>query len=55
MTPIALILLCFAFVFFVIAVTQLGQPHWQKLIAAGLAFWVATEIFFGALKVFTGH
>lgn len=38
-----LICLVFAFVCFVLAATPLGNPYWNRLIAAGLAFWVATQ------------
>ncbi len=49
-----LILLVFAFVCFVIASLNLGAPHWNKLVAAGLAFYVAAQLFGGVLKLFNG-
>ena len=48
-----LVLLVFAFVFFVIAAfiwwASPAEPRRTNLIAAGLACWVAAEIFTGAL------
>jgi len=38
-----LVFLVFAFVCFVVATWRIGQPDWPRLIAAGLAFWVATQ------------
>jgi hypothetical protein len=42
------VLLVFAFVFFVIAALpyQPTSPYWNRLVAAGLAFWVGSLIFF---------
>jgi hypothetical protein len=41
-----LVLLVFAFVLFVVASTLLmGEPNRTRVIAAGLAFWVAASIF----------
>ena len=48
-----LILLVFAFVCFVLAATPLGAPRNPQLIAAGLAFWSASEIFGHGAAVFT--
>jgi Na+-translocating ferredoxin:NAD+ oxidoreductase RnfD subunit len=42
-----LILLVFAFVCFVIACFNAAAPFWNKLIAAGLAFLVAAQLFGG--------
>jgi hypothetical protein len=49
MQNLGLVLQVFAFVCFVLAFTPLGVPRWNQLVAAGLAFWVAAEIFGGAL------
>lgn len=38
-----LVFLVFAFVCFVLAAWYDGLPNWNKLIAAGLAFWIATQ------------
>ena len=50
MDRIGLILLVFGFVLFVLAAFNVSAK-WN-LIAAGLAFWILTEILFGAVKVF---
>jgi hypothetical protein len=47
MQNLGLILLVFSFVCFVIACFNAAAPHWNKLIAAGLAFLVAAELFGG--------
>lgn len=47
MQNLGLVLLVFGFVCFAIACFQVGQPIWNKLIAAGLAFMLAAEIFGG--------
>jgi hypothetical protein len=52
MDKIQLVLFIFAFVCFCIAAWQAGQPYYNKLIAAGLAFFVAAFIFGGAIKLF---
>lgn len=49
-----LILLVFSFVCFVIAVFNFGAPHWNKLLAAGLAFYVAAQLFGNVLGLFKG-
>jgi hypothetical protein len=50
MANVGLVLEVFAFVCFVLASIPLGTPHWNRLISAGLAFWVAAEIFGGAIR-----
>lgn len=52
MHNLGLILLVFAFVCFVIACFNAAQPHWNKLIAAGLAFLVAATLFGGLTALF---
>jgi uncharacterized membrane protein required for colicin V production len=49
-----LILLVFAFVCFVLAAWQGSAPYHPRLIAAGLAFFVASFIFHTGVSVF-GH
>lgn len=44
---INLICLVFAFVCFVLACWQAAQPHYSRLIAAGLAFWVLSLLLGG--------
>lgn len=44
---LGLVLLVFSFVCFVCACFAAFAPHWNKLVAAGLAFLVAAEIFGG--------
>jgi hypothetical protein len=39
MAPIPLLLMVFSFVCFVLASWPAAAPHWNRLIAAGLAFW----------------
>lgn len=46
-----LVLLVFAFVMFVLAGVPVGSPYWNRLIAWGLACWVATQIFTGLLPL----
>jgi hypothetical protein len=45
MEKLGLVLLCFSFVCFVIACWQAAAPIWNKLIAAGLAFFAAALVF----------
>ncbi len=47
MQNLGLVLLVFSFVCFVIACFNAAQPWWNKLIAAGLSFLVAAELFGG--------
>jgi len=47
MANLGLVLLVFSFVCFVIACFQASAPHYPKLVAAGLAFLVAADIFGG--------
>ena len=47
MQNLGLVLLVFSFVCFVIACFNAAAPHWNKLIAAGLAFLIAAELFGG--------
>lgn len=47
MQNLGLILLVFAFVCFFIACFNAAAPHWNKLMAAGLTFVVAAELFGG--------
>lgn len=47
MNNLGLVLLVFSFVCFVLACFSWASPHWNKLIAAGLAFLVAADIFGG--------
>jgi hypothetical protein len=53
MGNIGLILMVFAFVFFVIA-AKWNPPGWY-FVAIGLACWVLAEIIGGASHVFLGH
>lgn len=39
---ITLVLLIFAFVCFVLSAAPPAAPHWNRLVSAGLAFWVAS-------------
>jgi len=57
MNNLGLVLEVFAFVCFVMASIPLGSPHWNRLVSAGFAFWVAAEIFGGAVRAgfFGGH
>lgn len=55
MANLGLVLLCFGFVCLVLAAIPLGAPFWQRLVAAGLAFWIASEIFGGAARAFGWH
>lgn len=45
-----LILLVFAFVLFVIGSLALSEPHRARIVSAGLAFWVAVQLFSGWIK-----
>ena len=47
MPNLGLVLLVFSFVCFVIACFPAASPVWNRLIAAGLAFLIAAEIFGG--------
>lgn len=47
MQNLGLVLLVFSFVCFVIACWAAAAPYWNKLVAAGLAFLVAAELFGG--------
>lgn len=52
MANLGLVLLVFSFVCFVIACFSAAQPWWNKLIAAGLAFLVAADLFGGLTHLF---
>lgn len=54
MDKLQLVLFVFSFVCFCIACWQSAQPHYNRLLAAGLAFFAAAFIFGGALHVFGG-
>jgi len=45
MDKLGLILLVFAFVLFCLAAWKGGEPYWNKLVAAGLAFLTAAMLF----------
>lgn len=47
MQNLGLVLLTFSFVSFFIACFQVGDPIWRKLLAAGLTFLIAAELFGG--------
>ena len=47
MANLGLVLLVFSFVCFAIACFNVAAPFWNKLIASGLAFLVAAELFGG--------
>lgn len=47
MSNLGLVLLVFSFVCFVLACFNFAQPYWNKLVAAGLAFLVAANLFGG--------
>ncbi len=47
MQNLGLVLLVFSFVCFFLAALSIGAPHWNRLIAAGLACLVAADIFGG--------
>jgi Na+-translocating ferredoxin:NAD+ oxidoreductase RnfD subunit len=47
MANLNLILLVFSFVLFFIACWPAAGPYWNRLIAAGLTFFVAAELFGG--------
>jgi hypothetical protein len=55
MANLGLVLLVFSFVCFVIACFQAAAPFWNKLIAAGLAFLVAAELFGGLTSLHYIH
>jgi len=38
-----LVFLVLAFGCFLLAALPMGNPYWNRLIAAGLCFWVATQ------------
>lgn len=44
MAPIPMILAVFAFVLFVVATLPVAAPYWNRLVSAGLAFWVAIQV-----------
>lgn len=50
MQNLGLVLLVFSFVCFVLACWMTPPPHYPRLIAAGLAFLVAAELFGGLAK-----
>lgn len=52
MQNLGLVLLVFSLVCFVIACFNAAAPNWNKLIAAGLAFGVAAQIFGGVASRF---
>lgn len=52
MNALTLVLAVFSFVCFVMAATPLGNPYWNRLVAAGLAFFVAIFIFGTGLRLF---
>jgi hypothetical protein len=52
MDKLQLVLFVFSFVCFCLACWQPTNPNWNRLISAGLAFFVAAFIFGGAMKVF---
>jgi hypothetical protein len=52
MQNLGLVLLVFSFVCFCLAAWMAPQPHYPRLIAAGLAFLVAAELFGGLTKAF---
>jgi hypothetical protein len=39
MAPLPLLLMCFAFVCFVLAALPVAEPHRGRLVPLGLAFW----------------
>ena len=47
MQNLGLVLLVFSFVCFVLACFPAVAPHWNRLVAAGLAFLVAASLFGG--------
>lgn len=47
MSPLALILMVFAFVFFALAAVNVPSPPRLNFIGAGLAFWVLAILFSG--------
>jgi hypothetical protein len=47
MQNLGLVLLVFSFVCFTIACFAVAAPYWNKLVAAGLAFLVAANLFGG--------
>lgn len=52
MGNLSLVLLVFAFVTAFIACWPAAGPYWNRLIAASITFWIAAELFGGALRVF---
>jgi hypothetical protein len=52
MDKLGLVLLVFAFVCFCLAAWQAAAPHWNKLVAAGLAFFAAALVFGNVTTVF---
>lgn len=55
MQNLGLVLLVFAFVMFFLAALNIGAPHWNRLIAAGLACLVAAELFGGLVALHYLH
>lgn len=47
MQNLGLVLLVFSFVCFVVATWAAAAPYWNRLIALGLAFLIAAELFGG--------
>jgi hypothetical protein len=54
MDKLGLVLLIFSFVCFALSCWQAGQPYWNKLVSAGLAFLTAAMIFGNVGTVFKG-
>jgi hypothetical protein len=54
MDKLTLILAVFSFVCFVIAASPIANGYWNRLVAAGLAFFVAIFIFGSGLRLFGG-
>lgn len=52
MDKLQLILFAFSFVCFVLACWQVSAPYFNRLVAAGLAFFAAAFIFGGAMRAF---
>jgi hypothetical protein len=50
-----LILKVFAFVCFFLATLPIAAPQQPRLVAAGLAFWVGSELFTGGSILFNSH
>jgi hypothetical protein len=52
MDKLGLVLLVFSFVCFVLAAWQAAEPHYHRLVAAGLAFLTAAMLFGNISQVF---